>query len=67
MPYKQSGTRGEVNGAVPKRLRPMMAETDCDVIHCPTVGRKHWMFDPWLADVVNQLARSNLAALGILS
>ena len=33
-----------------------MAETDCDVVHCPTVGNKHWMFDLRLADVVNQFA-----------
>ena len=30
-----------------------MAEMDCIVVHCPTVGNKHWMFDPRLIDVVN--------------
>ena len=33
-----------------------MAERDCDVVHCPTVGNKHWMFDTRLADVVNRFA-----------
>ena len=46
----------QVNGAVPKCLRPIMAETDCDVVHSPTLGNKHSMFEPWLADVVNQFA-----------
>ena len=36
--------------------RPIMAKTDCDVVHCPTVENKHWMFDPRLADVVNRFA-----------
>ena len=29
---------------------------DCDVVHCPSVGNKHWIFDPRLADIVNQFA-----------
>ena len=33
-----------------------MAEKDCDTVHCPTVGNKHWMFDPRLKEVVNQFA-----------
>ena len=33
-----------------------MVETDCDVVHCPTMGNKHLMFDPHLTDVVNQFA-----------
>ena len=36
--------------------RHILAETDCDVVRSPTVGNKHWMFDPWLSDVVNQFA-----------
>ena len=48
-----------------------MAETVCDVVHCPTVGNKHWMFDPRLADVVNIFDKfapfDDLTALGILS
>ena len=38
---------------VSKTAQPIMAETDCDVVHCPTVGETHWTFDPLLADVVN--------------
>ena len=38
------------NGTVPKRSQPIMSETDCNVIHYPTVGNKHWMFDPRLVD-----------------
>ena len=33
-----------------------MAETDCDVVHCPTVGNKNWMFDQRSTDVVKQFA-----------
>ena len=40
---------------MPKQPRPIMVETDSDLIHYPRVGNKHWMFDPRLADVVNQL------------
>ena len=36
---------GRVNGAVSKRLRPIMAETDGEVVHCPSAGNKHWRFD----------------------
>ena len=34
----------------------IMAETDCDVVHCPISGNKHWLFDPRFVDVVNQFA-----------
>ena len=53
VPCKQSGTIGKVKGAMPKWLQAIMVEMDCDVVHCPTVGNKHWMFDPQLVDVVN--------------
>ena len=53
MSYKQSGTSAKVNGAVPKQFPHIMAETDCDVVHCSAVGNKHWMFDSRLAVVVN--------------
>ena len=33
-----SKTSDRENGSVPKRPRPIMAETDCDVVHCPTMG-----------------------------
>ena len=33
-----SKTSDRENGTVPKRPRPIMAETDCDVVHCPTMG-----------------------------
>ena len=60
-----SGTSGKENGTVPKRSWPVMVETDCDVVHCPEVGNEHWMFDPRLADIINQFARlSYLASLG---
>ena len=54
----QSGTvtGDNKNRTVPKRAQPIMAETDCDVVHCPVVRNKHWMFDPRLADILNQLA-----------
>ena len=51
-----SGTSVKVNGTVSKQIRPINAETDCDVVHCPTMGDKHRMFDPQLADVVNPFA-----------
>ena len=54
--YKQSWTSGKVNGAVPKCLRSVMAETDSDAVHCPTLGSEHWMFDTRLADGVNEFA-----------
>ena len=44
IPYSQ-GTNGNAIGS-----RPIMTETDCDVVHCPTVGTKHWMIDPRLVD-----------------
>ena len=56
MPCKQSGTSGKVNRTIPKHLQPILAEMDSDMVHCPIVVNKHWMFDPQLADVVNQLA-----------
>ena len=65
MPYKASGRE---NRMMPKRPRPTMGETDCNLVHCPTVGNTHWMFRPLSAGVVNQLADfSHLAALEILS
>ena len=33
-----------------------MTETYGDAVYCSSVGDKQWMFDPRLADVVNQLA-----------
>ena len=35
---------------------PIVVEKDFDVVHCSTVGNKHWMFDQRLRDVVNQFA-----------
>ena len=29
-------------GTVPKRPQPNRTETNCDVVHCPTVGNEHW-------------------------
>ena len=52
----QSRIGGSKNRSMPKWPQPNMAETDCD-IHCPTVGHKHWMFSPQLADVVDQFAQ----------
>ena len=56
MPYKQSGTIVKVNGTMPKRSPPIMAETDGDVVHYPIMENKHWMFDPRFAEVINQFA-----------
>ena len=52
----QTGTSGRESRTMPKQPRPIMAEMDCDVVHCPTLRNKHWMFDPQLADIVNQFA-----------
>ena len=38
------------------RPRPIMAETNCDVVHCPTEANKHCILKPRVADVVNQFA-----------
>ena len=46
----------KVNGNLPKRPLPIMAEPDGDVVLCPTVENKHWMFDPRLADVAGHFA-----------
>ena len=43
----QSGTSGK-KWKRAKTVPTIMVETDFDVVHCPTVGNKHW------ADVVNQ-------------
>ena len=51
------------NTTVTKRLQLVIAETDRDVVHCPTVGNKLWMFDQRLADVVNQFASKNGRAI----
>ena len=51
--HKQSGTSGRETGTVSKVPRPITAEPKCDVVHCQTVGKIHWMFDPLLAYVVN--------------
>ena len=59
VPYV-SGISGSENRSVPKRPKPIMAETDSDVVHCPTVGNKHWMFDPWLSDVIYQFAHFSI-------
>ena len=32
--YRHSGTSGRENGTMPKRPRPSMVETDCDVTAC---------------------------------
>ena len=37
-----------------KQPRPIMADTHCDVVHCPRVADKHWMFDQRLAAVFNR-------------
>ena len=56
------------NRIVPKQSQPIEAETDCDVVNCPTVGNKHWMFDTRSTDVVNQFAHFlKCAAQRILS
>ena len=34
----------------------IMPEIDCDVVYCPKVRNKHWMFYSLLADLVNQFA-----------
>ena len=44
-----------------------MAETTCDPVHCPTLGNKHWMFDPRLADVVNKFAHFHTGLCNTLS
>ena len=53
--YTQSGTTSRENGTVPNLSQPIMAKTDCDVVHCPTVGNKHWMFDTRLANILINL------------
>ena len=53
--YTVHTVRGKVNGTVPKRFRPIMAETDC-----PAMAYKHLMFDPWLA---NGLVGAEFASL----
>ena len=56
IPYTQPRTGDGENASVPKRPQPNVSKTDCEVVHCSTMGNKHWMFDPRLADVVNQFA-----------
>ena len=41
---------------VPVLAGYIMAETDSDVVHCPTVGNKHWMFNLRLVRAVNRFA-----------
>ena len=36
--YKQWETSGRETGTMPNLLWPIIAETDSDVVHCPTVG-----------------------------
>ena len=45
----------KVNGVGLKRLRswPKRMVT----LYCPTVGNKHWVFDPRLTDAVNEFAQ----------
>ena len=39
-----------------------------DIVRCPTVGNKQWVFSPRLAHVVNQFAHfTHLVSLEILS
>ena len=78
MPYTLPRTGGSENGTVPKRPQSIMAETDYDVVHWPTVGYKHWPtvgykhwptvgYKHWMSSTANQFARfPNLATLGIL-
>ena len=67
MSYTQSGNSDKENGTVPKLPRPIMTESDSDVVHGPTVGSKQWMFDPRLSDVVSSHIVFHLTALRILS
>ena len=58
-------TSDSENGIVPKSPRPIIAETDCDLVHCPSAGNKHWM-----TDVGNKFVHfpfDDLAPLGIVS
>ena len=43
------------NGTVSKRPRAFLAEIDCGDVHCPTVGNKHWMFDPLSVNIHTML------------
>ena len=52
--YLQSGTGGSENGTGAKRPRPIMAEAGCDVVTLFKSEEQTMMFDPRLADVVNQ-------------
>ena len=63
----RNGQGQGANGAVPHSLRSTLTEMNCDGVHRPSVGSKHWVFAPGLVDVVNQFTRSHLAALGIIS
>ena len=41
---------------IKRNSQSIMTNMDSDVVHCPTEGNKHWLFDPRLAVAVNQLS-----------
>ena len=54
---------GSKNEIVPQRSQPIIAKMDCDVVRCPTVGNKHWLFDPWLANVAIQFVHFSFGGI----